>query len=293
MFQHPQLAALTAIVETGSFEAAATRLGLTQSAVSQRIRALEEHVGGPVLHRGAPSSPTELGDRLVAHATTLNRLDSELAASLGQDAGASLTLAVNADSLDTWFIPALQDLTPLRFRIRVEDQDHSADLLQSGKVAAAVTTRSNPVRGADCLALGALRYIATASPDFAATYFSDGLTAENLSRAPALVFNAKDNLQTEWARRVAGHKIDLNAHHLPSTTGFVTAARLGLGWGLNPEPLVRDDLAKGTLVAVRPDLPHDTPLFWQSSRIGAHLMRPLTKNVKRAAQAALITHSFV
>ena len=290
MFDHPQLEALLAIVETGSFDAAAARLGLTQSAVSQRIRALEERAGGPVLRRGPPATPTQLGETLAIHAAELHRLNAQLAGKLGKPTVAMLTLAVNADSLATWFLPALQGLDPLRFRIRIEDQDHSADLVRSGEVAAAVTTRADPVQGADSIALGALRYIPTASPEFMRQHFAAGITAETLARAPALVFNAKDAIQHDWARLATGRDIRLDAHYLPSTRGFVEAARLGIGWCLNPEPLVRDDLDAGRLVALLPDLPLDTPFYWHSSRIGAGLMAPLTANVKKAAKAALIPH---
>ena len=290
MFEHPQLAALSAILATGSFDAAAHQLGVTQSAISQRIRALEDHVGAPVLQRGSPARPTPTGTQLAAHADAMARLDADLAHALGRDHRLTLRIVVNADSLDTWFLPSLQGLENTRFHIRTEDQDHSADLLRSGEVAAAVTTRAEPVRGADVIPLGSLRYLATASPAFAKKYFVDGLTATSLANAPALRFNEKDMLQKQWANRAAGTPVALTTHHLPSTIGFVEAASLGIGWGLNPEPLVRDALQKGDLVTLHPNLPHDTPLFWQTSRIGKGALDALTRNVREAAGLHLIKH---
>ncbi len=287
MFEHPHLAALTAILRTGSFEAAAAHLSVTQSAISQRIRALEDRVGAPVLQRTTPPKATPTGKRLAAHADALARLNAELDADLGHDHALALRLAVNADSVDTWFLPALQDLPDHRFEIRIEDQDHSADLLRNGEVAAAVTTRATAVQGADVTPLGALRYIATASPDFKARHFKDGLTAKALATAPALVFNEKDKLQESWARAATGQTLTLSAHYLPSTRGFVEAATLGIGWGLNPEPLVRDALKDGDLVALKTELPFDTPLYWQTSRIGQGALAALTSNVRAAAKRLL------
>ena len=291
MFEHPQLAALSAIMRTGSFEAAADHLAVTQSAISQRIRALEDRVGSPVLKRGTPLEATATGARLVAHADALARLDAELDTDLGRDHMLTLCLAVNADSLETWFLPALRGHSDRRFQIRAEDQDHSADLLRSGEVAAAVTTRAEPVQGADVMPLGALRYLATASPEFVATHLKDGITPKSLAKAPALAFNEKDRLQKTWARRATGKDITLTAHYLPSTRGFVEAAILGIGWGLNPELLVRDAIQRGDLVTLHPDLPHDTALYWQTSRIGKGALAPLTENVKKAARRHLIAAS--
>jgi len=287
MFEHPQLAALTAILRTGSFEAAAAQLSVTQSAISQRIRALEDRVGAPVLQRTSPIKATPTGKRLAAHADALARLNAELDTDLGRDHALALRLAVNADSIDTWFLPALQGLPDHRFEIRIEDQDHSADLLRNGEVAAAVTTRATPVQGADVMPLGALRYIATASPAFNSRHFKDGLTAEALACAPALVFNEKDKLQESWAHAASGRAITLSAHFLPSTRGFVEAATLGIGWGLNPEPLVRDALKRGDLVTLKDDLPFDTPLFWQTSRVGQGALAALTSNVRTVAKRLL------
>jgi len=287
MFEHPQLAALAAILQTGSFEAAAEQLAVTQSAISQRIRGLEERVGSPVLIRGTPLQATTTGKQLAAHADALARLDAELDRDLGRAHTLGIRLAVNADSIDTWFLPALQGLSGYRFHIRSEDQDHSADLLRSGVVAAAVTTRATPVHGADVTPLGSLRYLATASPEFVSTHLKDGITPETLPKAPALIFSEKDSLQKAWANKALGKDITLTAHTLPSTRGFVEAAILGIGWGLNPEPLVREAIERGDLVTLHPNLPFDTPLFWQTSRIGKGALAPLTANVKKAARRHL------
>lgn len=287
MFTHPHLAALTAILDTGGFDAAAAWLGVTPSAVSQRIRALEERVGGPVVTRSSPVGVTELGAKIVRHAREMARLDAELAETLGTPERLSLSIAVNADSLDTWFLPALAGHERRLFRVLVEDQDHSVELLRRGEVAAAVTAHSEPVQGADCVPLGRLRYVAVASPEFAARHFKTGLTTAAFAAAPALAFNFKDRLQSAWASARVGGRVTLPFHFVPTTRGFREAAMLGIGWALNPEPLVRDALDDGRLVALDPGRPLDTPLFWQSARVGTRALRPLTDAVRRVAAQAL------
>ncbi|MEM0947422.1 MAG: LysR family transcriptional regulator ArgP [Pseudomonadota bacterium] len=290
MFDHAGLTALSAIIVHGSFDAAAQALGLTQSAVSQRIRALEERVGSPALVRGTPCTPTAIGLRLYRHAEEVARLEATLTTDLGAASTAPLSvrIATNADSLATWLLPALAGIDEILFDLVVDDQDHSADLLRRGEVAAAITGRGAPVQGCDAHPLGALRYIATASPEFAQRWFPDGPTSQALTAAPALVFNEKDRLQASWAANAAGQPVSLPRHRLPSTTAFVEAAELGLGWGMNPEPLVRQALKDGRLVALS-DVPLDTPLFWQVSRVGAGALLPLTRSVKAAAKGALVT----
>lgn len=289
MFDAAQLHALATVLRTGSFEAAAHDLGLTQSAISQRIRALEERAGAVLVVRESPCRATETGQRLYRHAEEIALLDRQLARDLGDKRAprSALRIAVNADSLSTWFLPALAKQDGLLFEIEIDDQDHSANLLREGKVIAAITGHPGPVQGCDTLALGNLRYVATASPKFAAKWFAGGLDASALSAAPALVFNAKDRLQADWAAARAGQRVRLPAHRVPSSTAFVEAALLGLGWGMNPEPLVADHIAAGRLVSLAPKAPLDTPLYWISTRVGRDTLDDLTQAVRRAARAAL------
>ncbi|MEL7459466.1 MAG: LysR family transcriptional regulator ArgP [Pseudomonadota bacterium] len=286
-FPTPQLQALLAILRGGSFEAAASELGVTQSAISQRLQNLEERAGGILVVRAQPCEPTELGARLAAHAEQVVLMERSLIAELGlDDAKPRLRIAVNADSLATWFLPALVGIDA-RFDIVVDDQDHSATLLRKGEVVAAVTADGDPVQGCDRVALGALRYVPTASPDFANLWFSGAVTADALARAPVLVYNEKDGLQHAWARSVTGSAALGPHHHMPSTTAFVEAARLGLGWGLNPETLVAPALSCGALVDLGQGTRFETPLFWQSARAVKSALLPLTKAVRRVARERL------
>lgn len=287
MFDPAHLEALATVLRTGSFDGAAAALNVTSSAVSQRIRALEERVGTAVVIRAQPCRATAAGARLALHAEDVALLEHALAADLGQEASRPhVRIAVNADSLATWFLPALREVPGLLYDIVLDDQDHSADLLRRGEVQAAVTAHGAPIAGCDAHRLGRLRYIATASPAFAARWFPEGLTAEALAAAPALTFNQKDRLQADWARQVAGRPVALPTHLIASSQAFVDAALLGLGWGMNPEPLVAGEIAAGRLVALS-DETLDTDLHWQVARLAARPLAALTAAVRRAAADAL------
>lgn len=290
MIDPDQLATLSAILRTGSFEGAARALNVTPSAISQRLRALEDRLGTVLVRRTQPARATGAGQRLARHADDLALLESALMRDLGLGADRArptVRIAVNADSLATWFLPALAAAPDLLFDLVIDDQDHSAELLRRGEVAAALTADTDPVQGATAHALGALAYRASCAPAFRDRWFAGGLDAETLSRAPALVFNTKDRLQADWARARAGRPVTLPAHHIASSHAFVTAALLGIGWGMNPVPLIATHLDRGTLVDLAPDQPLFTPLHWQVSRLHATLLAPLTAAVRRAARATL------
>lgn len=290
IFDPLQLAALAAVHRRGSFDLAAADLGITQSAVSQRLRALEERAGTLLIRRGSPSVATGAGLRLIRHFDEMVLLEHQLADELpGVQAGAvSLRIAVNADSLATWVMPALVQVPGVLFDLVIDDQDFSQDWLRRGEVVAAVTAHAGPLQGCDTLPLGALRYRATASPGYMAQWFPGGVTASALSRAPALTYSDKDRLQAQW---VAARGFDdgtlFSRHRIASTHGFVDACLLGLGWGLNPEPLVAPHLAAGRLVELVAQSPLDVALHWQFARLTAPAIAPLTRAMRAAAAQML------
>ena len=289
MHSDPAYATLMAVLDTGSFDLAAARLSITQSAVSQRIKSLEDRLGTALVIRAQPCIPTEAGRHVLRHAEAVQLLDASLIQRLNLSdtaAAPTLRIAVNADSVDTWFLDALAACpTSMLYDLVLDDQDHSDTLLRQGDVSAAITARARPVQGCDVRAIGSLRYIPTAAPDFAQRYFDNGLSASTLARAPVLTFSRKDTLQSDWAIAQAGQRIHLNSHYLPSTTGFVTATALGLGWALNPQDLVAEHLRRGTLVQIGPA--HDTPLYWQVSRIIKDGISPLTGAILTTARTRL------
>lgn len=287
MLDYPALQALAEIIRRGSFEAAAHALAITPSAISQRIRNLEDRSGAVLIDRGPPVQGTEAGLRLAAHLDQVRLLESTLAGSPHPTQPPVIRIAMNADSLATWAIPPLTE-APGLVDLVIDDQDHALDWLRNGQVAAALTSDSRPVTGCDSIPLGRMRYRATASPEFAARHFPDGPDADSLSHAPALNFNSKDSLQDRWIRQVTGRRIAQPLQRIPSSQAFAEATRLGLGWGMNPEAMITDDLATGRLIDLAPELPLDVPLYWQTARISAAAIESLTRAVERAARTALL-----
>ena len=297
MLDYAALSALAAVLRQGSFERAAAALGVTPSAVSQRVRALEERVGTVLVLRGQPCLPTEAGAQLCAHVERVRLLEGEVAALLpslagaGQDGPLTLRVAVNADSLGTWFMPAAAAFargTGALLDLVLDAEEHTAGRLRGGEVLAAVTADPEPVQGCRTRPLGALRYVAAASPAGLRAWFPDGPTPGALATAPVLRFDRRDALQARWARAVAGVDLAAPTHWLPSTHGFVDACLAGLGWGLHPVALVEGHLAAGRLVELAPGRRLDVPLHWQFARIGARVLADLTRAVVAAARVSLV-----
>lgn len=296
MIDYAAALAVARIVQTGSFEKAARALNVTPSAISQRVRQLEERLGTVLIERGTPCVATEKGAWLCRHMELVGMLETDLLTHLpgfgDQHTGpATVDIAVNADSLGTWFLPAVAAFSrksPVLLNIAVDDQEHTADWLRRGRVLAAVTALAEPVAGCRTVSLGRLRYHATASPDFMRRHFPDGVTGAALARAPSLTFNQKDLLQRDWVAKTFGETASGPSHFLPSTQGFVDAALLGIGWCLNPIPLIRDHLASGRLVELLPGAVLDVSLHWQVSRLAAAQFSELTNAVLEAARRELL-----
>lgn len=291
MLDPAQLAALAAVHRRGSFELAAAELHVTPSAVSQRIKALEETAGTLLVRRGQPCQATEPGLRLIRHHDEIALLERTLAQDLpGLAPGpATLRIAVNADSLATWVIPALAATEGLLFDLVIDDQDVSQDWLRRGEVVAAITSHPGPLQGCETLPLGALRYRATAAPGYFARWFPEGVTPDALLQAPTLTFSDKDRLPDRWfACHVRPQRQALPTHRMASCQAFVDACLAGLGWGMNPEALVRPHLASGALRELLPGTPLDVPLHWQFTRLAAPALGPLTQAIRRAAAEVLV-----
>ena len=296
MLDYSALAALAAVVRQGSFERAARELHVTPSAVSQRIRLLEERVGCALVVREQPCRATETGRRLCQHVDRVRLLEHELQGTLPAlapqgVARVALPVAVNADSLATWFAPAVTRFAaeaPVLMEVAVDDEDHTAEWLRSGAVLAAVTATARPAAGCNSRPLGAMRYVAAASPAFVARHFAGGVGAGSLARAPSLVFNPKDELQARWVRRLCHREVDLPRHTLPSPHAFVTAALSGMGWGMHPKALIAPQLQDGSLVELVSQATLDVPLHWQEARAASALLDGLSAQVAAAAGAALV-----
>jgi len=283
-----QLDALVAIADHGTFDAAARRLHITPSAISQRIRALEAAAGQVLISRGTPCRPTPHGEWLVRLGRQTRLLHDEASQALTAAGAVELPVAVNADSLAGWFRDVLAEVATWEgtaIRLQVEDQGHSQELLRGGDVLAAVTSDPAAVQGCTALPLGALRYVPAAAPWFADRWrrgrFADW------AAMPVVIFNGKDDLQHELLRRHGAEQAPPIAHQVPSTADFYEAVRIGLGWGMLPEPQARADLAAGLLVRLSPEV-IDVPLYWQRWRLDSPRLTALTDAVRAAAGRQLL-----
>jgi len=292
---NPQLTAFAAVLAEGSFEAAARRLSLTPSAISQRIKTLEDRLGQVLVLRRLPCQATPAGQRLLRSAQQLQLMEAETlsefaATDPANRAASTMAIAVNADSLASWLLPALAELHArhgMLFDIRTEDQDHSADLLRDGSVLGAITADAKPVQGCAVKKLGVMRYVPIASPVFVEKYFNDGLTAATLGHAPMLIFNRRDDLQTRFIRSVSRARLTPPIHYVPSSTAFVEAAALGLGWAMAPAAMLAAPLASGVVQTLAPERWLDVPMYWQHWTIRSPALNLLTEALLRAATTGL------
>jgi LysR family transcriptional regulator (chromosome initiation inhibitor) len=298
-FQFEHLRTLLMLMEEGTFEAAALRLRVTPSAVSQRIKALEQTSGQVLVQRSNPVLPTEAGTIVLRLARQVSLLDADARGALhtgeGEAGSFPLAVAVNADSLATWFLDAVAPLAEsgsVVFDIRREDQEHTTSLLRSGTVMAAVTSTPDAVQGCSVEPLGAMRYRAVCTPRFrAAQAITPGASPE-LARAPRVDFDRRDELQADFVRRLAGpHAEAVQARHfIPTSSDFARAVGLGFGWALLPEQQCSSELSAGRLVDLAPGRYTEVRLYWQRWNLSSPLLDAVSDAVRSGARSSL--HAF-
>ena len=293
------LECLATIVEEGGFERAAQKLHITQSAVSQRLRSLEAQVGSVLVERTRPVKPTSAGRLLLKHAKQLRLLRADLAHELqelapqtGQSlAGEIVSIAINADSIATWAMMALDELVKsgLPLEVVVDDQDFTQELLRSGQVMGCVTTLNQALRGCTVQPLGAMRYVAVASAEFAQEKLPQGLTRNNFNQFPYLSFNRKDDMQAEFVARFLGLK-KLSLQHqilLPSCEAQVRAVRAGWGLAVLPELLVQPALQAGDLVDAAPGHALPIALYWHCWNLESRVLTRVSQALLSKARELL------
>ena len=298
-FDPDALECLAAIVEEGGFERAAQRLSITQSAVSQRLRALEAQVGTVLIVRSRPLKATAAGLLLLKHTKQMRLLRADLERDLKELAPSStgsgreeerISIAINADSIATWALGALGDLARqgLPMEIITDDQDFTHEWLRSGQVLGCVTTLKQPLRGCKLVPLGAMDYIAVAAPAFAQIHAPQGLTPHNFSRIPFVAFNRKDDMQGEFVSKAFGLKrVALSQMFVPSTEGQVRAALAGWGASVLPALLVRGLIAQGQLVDLAPGHALPIQLYWHCWNLESDVLDALNTALTDAAALAL------
>ncbi|GGP27660.1 HTH-type transcriptional regulator ArgP [Silvimonas amylolytica] len=288
-----QTEALLTVIETGSFEQAGARLHVTPSAISQRVRALEEEMGAALVIRSRPVRATRTGQRLLQHLRRVMLLEEDLASDLAEQRHAplSVTIAVNADTLGTWFFPALAELLAheqVLLDLIVEDQDHTYDVLETGMATGCVSTEPRPMKGCFADPLGIMRYRMVASTTFAERWFPEGLTRAAARTAPVVAYTRKDALQANFLQdRLGLTPGAYPCHYVPGCDPHYTAIRYGMGYGLVPELLVRKELAEGTLVDLAPAHPVDLALFWHAWKVQSPRMEIMSRRIGESARQLL------
>lgn len=298
-FDPDALECLAAIIEEGGFERAAQRLSITQSAVSQRLRALEAQVGTVLIVRSRPLKPTAAGQLMLKHAKMMRLLRADLERDLRELAPSStgsgreeerISVAINADSIATWALPALDSLAQagLPIEIIVDDQEFTHEWLREGQVIGCVTSLGRALRGCRMEVLGCMDYIAVAEPGFAARHLPKGLSAHNFYQVPFVAFNRKDHLPHEFVTRSFGlPRVMLKQLFVPSSDGQVRAVQNGWGVSVLPELRVRQQLACGELVNLAPRHRLPVKLHWHCWNLSSDVLESLSDALRTAAAAAL------
>ncbi|MDV7338876.1 LysR family transcriptional regulator ArgP [Terasakiella sp. A23] len=294
MLDYKLVEAVSAVIRLGSFEKAAQELGMTQSAISQRIKLLEERVAQPLVVRSKPIKATDAGARLYRHFQHVNMLEQEILSDLpevSEDSFKRVSLAVNADSLATWFVRVAEVLF-LDYNMLVDistaDENKTLDLLKQGTVMGAVSTQDKRIQGCKVAPLGAMRYVPVARLDFISRYFPDGVTPAALRKAPAVIFGRDDDMHEKFLKqnyRIASGEFP--CHVVPSSEGFVNVARTGMAYALVAENQVRSYLEDGELVKIC-DKEFIRPLYLHSHNIDSTLLKSVVEMTKAIAQMELV-----
>lgn len=290
------LQALDAVISEQSFEKAAKKLFLTQSAVSQRIRQLEERVGQMLVVRSSPTRATPAGLAVARHFRQLVVLEQNLFAELTPDQGVEaeiVRLAVNADSLDSWFLHCLEEILAegrVLVDVIVDDQSVTHGYLRSGEVQGAVTSTPATFQGLQTHDLGNLEYTCVATPGFAAAHFPEGLTQETARFAPAVIFTHKDRLHDSFLREYFKQTITHPQHVMPSNIGFLRIILDGWAYGLVPVLQAGPYLKRGVLVPLAPQHPLFVPHYYQCWTLQSRQSRRIAEVVVHTARRCLSQH---
>ncbi|WP_191601664.1 LysR family transcriptional regulator ArgP [Marinomonas algicola] len=293
MIDFKGLSAFIAVIENSSFERAANQLCITQSAVSQRLKHLEESIGKALVIRSPQIKATAAGHALLKYSHSLGQIERELIREIApkqQLDWLKISIATNSDTLATWLLGTLAPWcteNKVLLDLKVDDQDQTHELLKTGEVLGCISSIEQASQGCVSESLGVVHYHCVVSPSFKKEYFSKGINKERFKKAPAVVFNQKDRLQSLYLQQY----FDIDAsqqlqHFIPSSEAYIEWIKLGMGFGMAPKMQVQQMLDSGELVLLTPDKPVAIALFWHQSRIKTLLSQSLSKQIVSAAKMA-------
>tara|TARA_R110001583_G_scaffold67490_8_gene192958 strand:+ start:5654 stop:6544 length:891 start_codon:yes stop_codon:yes gene_type:complete len=292
MQDYKLLTALDAVLREQSFDKAAKRLHITQSAISQRIKLLEAQHGQPLLIRSQPIKPTPLGQKLLGHYQRVLQLESELNNQLETENQLQpLPLAVNADSLATWFIDALTPLLQQQkivLNLYVADESQTLERLASGEVLACVTSKPKTISGGESHFLGYMEYLCVATPSFIERYFAQGINKQSLQHAPAMIFDQHDDMHLRFlAENFSLKRGQYPCHTVRSSQAFVDITLADGGYSLNSRLHIEKEINSGQLIHILPEKIIYVPLYWHCWQLSGELMGQLTEDVIQHCQKLL------
>lgn len=294
MLDYRSLEAFAAVLSEGGFERAGEKLGLTQSAVSQRVKQLEELAGTILVVRDSPPRASPAGERLLRHYVQTRELEAEAFAEVRSRPAAGferLAIAVNADSLATWFLEATLPFwkrRPALFDLRVDDQDRTLRFLKSGEVCACLSSRERSVTGCSAARLGSMEYRLCASAEYARRWFPEGFTAESAAAAPVIHYNRDDGLQRDALRRCFGPDApEPPAYYLPSTERIFRVVGDGIGYCMIPLVQAAEALRAGSLVELHPAARSAVDLYWHRWTLAPAWLDELSAELASGARTLL------
>ncbi|MDE8603827.1 ArgP/LysG family DNA-binding transcriptional regulator [Marinomonas sp. RSW2] len=284
MLDYKALTSLHAVLKFQSFDKAAQFLNLTQSAVSQNIKRLEQECGRPLLIRARPVVATPLGEQLLAHFNKVTMLEEGLKEAIqGNQATQPISIAVNNDALATWFTEVVSQFSATdstKLHIKAADQNQTRALLQTGQVVACLSQIGTPVAGGGSVFLGYMNYELVATPGFIEEYLKGDLSAESILQSPALIYDEHDELWTRYQDECLKTKADLrNSHWYPSSHGFVELVMGGTVCALIPSVQIKEKIKSKKLVSLLPNKRLALPLYWHWYKLNSPVLDRLTKVV--------------
>jgi LysR family transcriptional regulator (chromosome initiation inhibitor) len=293
-FDYKLLHALSMVMQEQSFERAANALHISQSAVSQRIKSLEEWVAHPVIVRGQPIVPTPIGQQLLSHYKKVQQLESVLLPELMPDESVNavkLSIAVNADSVATWFLGVMTPLLkahPLELNLLIDNEARTLEKLKSGEALAAVSIRKQALGGYQSFELGEMEYIMVATPEFQQRYFTGGITVESLRLAPGVSFDPRDDMHIRFIEQHYGLKAGSYPRHtVRSSEAFVEMAKQGVAYTLISKLQIVDELQSGELINIMPDKSLVEVLYWHCWVMVRGIYKTVSQQIVKGAREVL------
>jgi len=294
MLDYKLIEAFVKVVSEGGFERAAKVLFITQSAVSQRIRQLEDQSGQLLLTRSSPPQPTAAGRALLKHYQQVKLLEEGLSAELTdavEQGPATLAIGINADSLASWFIGAIEPLLrrfKLLIDLRVDDQEQTHLFLREGEVVGCISNEAAPMQGCRVEFLGVMNYRLLASPEFVERWFSAGLSQTAVEIAPAVIFNRKDRLHHQFLEQQFGRiPTTLPCHYIPTPEQFLQVIAEGLCYGMVPDWQSVALRKSGDLVELVPHTAHPVELYWHCWNLQSKPLEVFSRQLVMGARQLL------